>query len=110
MCFKLRLALFALVAVAATLWNVSEAYTGQAHVEVKDGKCIFQNRTLGHHESIQLEEPCQGWFCDADAHIVSIGGCSPIALPSHCRTVDGNGTYPNCCPQVICNDEGQHAE
>ncbi|KAK8775014.1 hypothetical protein V5799_010453 [Amblyomma americanum] len=110
MCSKLSLFVCAVVAVTGTLWHISDAYTGQAHVEVVDGKCVFQNRTLAHHESIQLETPCQGWFCDIHAHTVSIGGCAPHALPDHCRTVNGSGTYPNCCPQVVCDEQAQHNE
>ncbi|XP_077538504.1 complement inhibitor CirpT4-like [Haemaphysalis longicornis] len=84
-------------------WPQSTAYVGRANVEVVDGHCIFQNHTLRHHESIQLENPCQGWFCDAHAGIISIGGCTPHWIPDNCFEVDGNGTYPQCCPQLRCN-------
>uniref|UniRef100_G3MR14 Single domain-containing protein n=1 Tax=Amblyomma maculatum TaxID=34609 RepID=G3MR14_AMBMU len=103
MCSKLSLAVYAIVAVTGTLWHISEAYSGQVHVEVLNGTCIYANRTLGHRRSIQLKEPCEGWYCDANRRIIFVGWCSPVALLGHCRTVKGNGTYPNCCPRMVCN-------
>uniref|UniRef100_A0A131XA46 Single domain-containing protein n=1 Tax=Hyalomma excavatum TaxID=257692 RepID=A0A131XA46_9ACAR len=84
------------------LWNSAEAYIGEAHVEVVDGKCVFENRTLGHHESLPFERPCQAWYCDTDAQKVNIEGCTPSPPLENCVEVRGNGTYPHCCPRLVC--------
>uniref|UniRef100_L7LQY6 Putative 8.9 kDa family member n=1 Tax=Rhipicephalus pulchellus TaxID=72859 RepID=L7LQY6_RHIPC len=91
-----------------TLWHPTETTSGEAFVEVVDGKCIYQNRTLEHHQSIQFESPCQAWFCNADSHKVYIGGCTPNPPLENCVEVSGNGTYPDCCPRLVC--DRQHAE
>ncbi|KAL1474100.1 hypothetical protein MTO96_038243 [Rhipicephalus appendiculatus] len=67
-----------------TLWHPTETTSGEAFVEVVDGKCVYQNRTLEHHQSIQFESPCQAWFCNADFHKVYIGGCTPNPPLENC--------------------------
>ncbi|XP_075550521.1 complement inhibitor CirpT4-like [Dermacentor variabilis] len=91
---------------SARLWNPSVAYSGESYVEVVDGKCVFQNRTLDHHENIQFESPCQAWFCNTETHKVYIGGCTPNPQIEGCTEVRGNGTYPDCCPRLVCDGPG----
>ncbi|XP_037520766.1 uncharacterized protein LOC119397411 [Rhipicephalus sanguineus] len=87
--------------------GICNGYMERAPTEIKNGKCVYHNRTLGHHESIQFENPCQAWFCNAETHKVYIGGCTPNPPIEECVEVQGNGTYPDCCPRLVC--EGQRA-
>ncbi|KAL3226694.1 hypothetical protein MRX96_048934 [Rhipicephalus microplus] len=91
-----------------TLLQPTETTSGETFVEVVDGKCVYQNITLEHHQSIQFESPCQAWFCNADFHKIYFGGCTPNPPLENCVEVNGNGTYPDCCPRLVC--EGQSRE
>ncbi|KAM7296015.1 U-scoloptoxin(16)-Er6a [Ixodes scapularis] len=83
----------------------SDAYIAISPAKVKDGKCLYENFTIGDHESVHDDRHCHTLTCNLKRKIVTLEGCPSVVPHSHCWLDEGphNGSYPDCCPKIMCD-------
>ncbi|CAN7943290.1 unnamed protein product [Ixodes pacificus] len=94
---------YALVAFSS-MWKISEVL---GNLKIVDGKCKYGNHLIADGASLNLEEPCETFRCNARLGTLSSLGCSLMANPPNCPTFKGTGPYPKCCDKFNCTGTPQ---
>ncbi|EEC13907.1 secreted salivary gland peptide, putative [Ixodes scapularis] len=95
--------LYALVAFSL-MWKISQAL---GLLKIVNGKCKYGNHLIADGASLNLENPCQTFYCNAQLGTISSLGCALMPNPSNCRVYKGTGPYPKCCNQINCTGTPQ---
>ncbi|XP_040075161.1 uncharacterized protein LOC120847458 [Ixodes scapularis] len=63
-----------------------------------DVTCYYRGRNISNGETLNLEDPCEGWTCHAPEKKVTVMGCQIKRSYGNCLLRFKSGEYPNCCP------------
>uniref|UniRef100_A0A482Z6J6 U19-Theraphotoxin-Sfo1a_1 n=1 Tax=Selenotholus foelschei TaxID=1905327 RepID=A0A482Z6J6_9ARAC len=82
----------------ANIW----AYTYVMQMDTSDGYCEFENQRAAIGETFYGDDRCEEYYCGSGQ--VSANGCGSVNVDvPGCRLERGQGRYPDCCEQIVCD-------
>uniref|UniRef100_L7MAD2 Putative 8.9 kDa family member n=1 Tax=Rhipicephalus pulchellus TaxID=72859 RepID=L7MAD2_RHIPC len=72
----------------------------------KNGKCHFKGQVYEPGQKMFVKKKCMQWTCIKEnstyGFMVGFTCGTVLAAPTCKRTSMTEGTYPGCCPRVLC--------
>ncbi|XP_077558101.1 uncharacterized protein LOC144173636 [Haemaphysalis longicornis] len=104
----MHLLLGALPFLLTILTQVPEHAAWSLDVRLVKDACIYEGKHVLVNTSLNLEHPCERWYCDrlnaTHGYIDGIPCVVEQFRPgSKCEYIPRNGRFPACCPIVECN-------